>query len=285
MCIKCLLLTAGGALSVGAASEKGRHYIRRTLSRRAFLRSAGLGLAGTAVLTAACSQTEQAAQDVHWSYEGEEGPANWGNLSSEYTICGIGEGQSPVDITQVASGEGMEEIIFNYSSTPLIAFNNGHTIQVNYTPGSSMTYGGKMYALLQFHFHNPSEHTLDGRVFPMELHLVHRNDEGNIAVVGVWLEEGQENPFLWRLWRQLPHEGEESNLATTLDASNLLPEDKGYYTYTGSLTTPPCSEGVRWLMMKNPLQMSPQQIASYGALLANTARPVQPLNNRTILGS
>lgn len=253
--------------------------IHCTMSRRDFLRVAGVVSAG-ALLTACGARGEP--QEVHWEYEGEAGPAYWGNIGPDFALCSSGTSQSPIDIANAATTGDLSALQFNYTSTPLNLINNGHTIQVNHIPGSTMTFEGHTYKLVQFHFHNPSEHALNGERFPMELHLVHSDNDGNLAVVGVWLAEGAENPYLARAWDYLPPELSEQKLPTTLNAANLLPANQSYYTYEGSLTTPPCSQQVRWLMMQEPVEMSRAQINTYGAILGGTARPLQDLNGREI---
>ncbi|HEU0201286.1 MAG TPA: carbonic anhydrase family protein [Burkholderiaceae bacterium] len=161
---------------------------------------------------------------------------------------------------------------------------NGHTIQVNYAPGSRITVGSDTYELVQFHFHRPSEERIEGKAYAMVAHLVHRSVAGKLAVVGVLLESGAPNPLLETLWRHLPpaKELESARKDVTIDASHLLPADRGYYTFPGSLTTPPCTENVRWLVLKQPVRVSAEQIATFAQRYPNNARPVQPLNARVV---
>lgn len=223
-------------------------------------------------------------QDIHWTYEGEEGPAFWGELMPEYALCGEGRAQSPIDIT----GEqtvNLADLALNYSPSALNIFNNGHTIQVNYDAGSSLVYNENEYALVQFHFHHPSEHTLDGESFGMELHFVHRDANGALAVVGVMLGEGMDDNAAYApIFDNLPpEEGEPEASDLTVSAADLLPEGYHYYTYTGSLTTPPCTQGVRWLVLDTPVVLSAVQLAAFGEIFEMNARPVQPLNVRDLL--
>jgi len=161
--------------------------------------------------------------------------------------------------------------------------NNGHTIQVDCDPGSTVIVDGFEYNLLQFHFHHPSEHTIDGRYFPMEVHFVHRNDFG-LAVLGIMVIEGAPNPLIEMLWQQIPtHAGEKSEISTPILPTALLPPSATTYRYSGSLTTPPCSEIVSWIVYHRPVELSPQQIARFAMLFANNARPVQSLNRRKLL--
>jgi len=171
-----------------------------------------------------------------------------------------------------------------YQATPLKVVNNGHAIQVNYGAGSTLTVDGKTYHLAQFHFHSPSEHTQDGKPYAMEAHLVHKADDGSLAVVGVFLKEGKENPFLARIWGHLPTEvNHEMTVAgTEVNVADLLPAKKAFFNYSGSLTTPPCSEGVTWLVMDRSVEVSKAQADKFRGLIHENARPVQPLNDRKV---
>lgn len=258
-------------------------------SRRSFLRIAGSTLAGTLLAACARQQGPQPAEqgsghasEVHWAYEGEGDPAHWSELLPEYAVCSSGKSQSPIDITSAAHHETLGEIVFNYQSIPLTLTNNTHTIQINATPGSTITVAGTSYELAQFHFHDPSEHTINGQHSPMELHLVHKSADGALAVVGVLMNQGAENAALAQFWNALPQKAGEVKLDTQFAVASLLPADRHYYTYQGSLTTPPCSEGVRWIVLKAPIEVSPAQVEAYAAILPRTARPVQLLNGRTI---
>lgn len=217
-----------------------------------------------------------------WGYEGDTGPDAWGDVSA---VCGEGASQSPVNIADAAQ-TSLTPIEFHYEAVPLAIFNNGHTIEVEYHEGSSIVYNEKTYNVLQFHFHQPSEHTIDGETFPMELHIVHQNPvTGGLAVVGVMLQEGETNEAYSAVFDNLPPEESEPDEATelTISAADLLPEHTdAYFTYEGSLTTPPCSEIVRWLVLAEPVTLSAEQIAAFGAIYDNNARPVQPLNTRDL---
>ena len=221
---------------------------------------------------------------IHWSYGGAGNPTRWAELSEEYAICEAGNSQSPVDIaTQSQREENSTSIEFNYQAMPLAVTNNGHTIQVNYPQGSSINIAGKEYKLLQFHFHTPSEHTLDENAYAMELHLVHQNSEGNLAVVGVFMKQGQENTALKPIWDNLPSEKGVKEVSTvTINASSFLPENREYYSYSGSLTTPPCSQEVSWNVLKMPIEVSAEQLEQFMDIYQMNARPVQALNQRKI---
>jgi carbonic anhydrase len=221
----------------------------------------------------------------HWTYEGEEGPANWGKLDPAYAACSDGKGQSPIDIANPVKAS-LVNIRFDYQPSALNIFNNGHTIQVNYDAGSSITYNETTYKLLQFHFHHPSEHTINGKQADMEIHFVHSDDKGNLAVVGVMLMIGDRpDKDYGPVFDHLPAEAGTPEPSTDLrvNATDLLPDDRTFYTYMGSLTTPPCSQGVRWLLLTTPVTISKAEADAFAKLYELNARPVQPLNQRDLL--
>lgn len=221
---------------------------------------------------------------LHWGYSGHEGPEYWGDLAEKFATCKAGVNQSPIDITSTIDAE-LQPITFNYKASGMQIVNNGHTIQINYDKGSTITVEGKTFNLLQFHFHAPSENTIDSKAFAMEGHFVHADDKGNLAVIGVMLNEGAENSSLANIWTIMPdHAGKTVVADGTMNAMDLMPENKDYYRFDGSLTTPPCSEGVTWMVMKNPINVSSEQAHKFAELFhGNNARPVQPINARTIL--
>jgi carbonic anhydrase len=225
-----------------------------------------------------------AQEGVHWSYEGDTGPEHWGSLSPDFAACAKGVQQSPIDIPADAP-LNPADIAFNYKPTAVNIFNNGHTIQVNYDQGSSISLNGVTYDLVQFHFHAASEHAISGKEEPMELHLVHKSAQGNLAVVGVLLKAGSANDAYAPVFQNLPaHESQPAAVAgASVDANNLLPAQRTYWHYNGSLTTPPCTEGVKWLVMNTPVELSDAQIAAFTSIFKNDERPVQPLNSRTFL--
>lgn len=241
-------------------------------------------LISTSVATAAQEHDEH----PHWTYEGEEGPEHWGDLSHEYALCSAGKTQSPIDITAPYAVD-VNDISFNYHPSALNIFNNGHTVQVGYDEGSSIVFGGVAYNLQQFHFHHPSEHTINGEPAQMEIHFVHADAGGNLAVIGVMLYEGAENPaYTGVLTDDLVNLPVTTSPGTptpgiNVSAADMLPAVRNIYTYTGSLTTPPCSEGVRWLLMEHPVELSAEQIRNFLTIFQNNARPVQPLNARDVL--
>lgn len=230
------------------------------------------------------SVQENPAARMHarWSYEGESGPAHWARLRDDYAICATGKRQSPIDIREGIKVD-LEGIKFDYKPTHFRIIDNGHTVQVNVGEGMGLTLSGKRYELIQFNFHKPSEERINGRAYDMAVHLMHRNDEGQLAVVAVLLEKGNEHPLIQTLWNNLPLE-QNMDVAPedAIDPNKLLPENRAYWTYMGSLTTPPCSEGVLWMVLKQPVQVSPEQISIFSRLYRNNARPVQPANGRLI---
>ncbi len=219
---------------------------------------------------------------IHWSYEGEGGPGNWGKLRTDYASCASGQRQSPIDIRDGIRVD-LEPIQFSYRPSHFRVVDNGHTVQIA-VGGSSIALLGKTYELVQFHFHRPSEERVNGRLFEMVAHLVHKAEDGKLAVVAVLLDKGKENPVVQTIWNNLPLEKNEEVTppGLAIDVAQLLPENRSYYTYMGSLTTPPCSEGVLWLVLKQPLQISPEQLAIFSRLYNNNARPIQPTYSRLI---
>jgi carbonic anhydrase len=229
-------------------------------------------------------QPSHAAQ-VHWTYEGETGPQAWGNLSNEFNICAIGKRQSPINIREATTLQGpAEPLHFNYQPSNGSVVNNGHTIQVNLSGENTLTVRGSLYKLLQFHFHTPSEERVNGQNFAMVAHLVHKNAEGQLAVVAVLLEAGVANSLINNVWTYMPLEsGDQVGMPSSLiDMNELLPKDQRYYQFMGSLTTPPCTEGVLWMVMKQATPMSKEQIRLFTQIFPNNARPVQAVNGRAV---
>lgn len=230
---------------------------------------------------------------THWTYEGEKGPQFWGKLDPEFSLCADGPNQSPIDIAKT-SPASLPKLRANFSPAKLQIvhhehmadeINNGHTIQVNYSEGDTLTIGDSSYELIQFHFHSPSEHTLQGKHYPMEVHFVHKSASGALAVVGVFIEKGAHNAAFDPIWLNLPaQKGVESHFEhVKVNVDDLLPHSHKSYRYDGSLTTPPCSEGVKWIVMKSPIHLSAEQIGKFTALVEGNNRPVQPLRNRVIV--
>jgi carbonic anhydrase len=224
----------------------------------------------------------KAARAAHWSYSGLGGPQAWGKLKPEFKQCAIGQRQSPIDIRDGIALD-LEPVQFDYQPSAFSVIDNGHTVQVNVAPGNSIEVNGKRFALLQFHFHRPSEERVNGRQFEMDAHLVHKDGEGRLAVVAVLLERGAAQPLLQTVWNNLPLEkNEEVAARAQIDLVQLLPTDRRYYTFMGSLTTPPCSEGVLWLVMQQPVTLSAQQLDIFSRLYPMNARPIQQASGRII---
>ncbi len=229
------------------------------------------------------SGTAFAADTAHWTYSGEGGPENWAKLSPEFGAC-TGKNQSPINLTGFIEAE-LKQIKVSYQAGGNEILNNGHTVQVNYAAGSGISVDGIQFDLKQFHFHAPSENHVNGKSFPMEAHLVHADKDGNLAVVALMFKEGAENKALAKIWPLIPkNAGEKTALPSPFDAAKLLPPSKDYYRFNGSLTTPPCTEGVRWLVMKTPVSASQAQVKAFSHVMHHpNNRPVQPVNARPVL--
>lgn len=225
-----------------------------------------------------------AAGAVQWSYSGSQGPEYWGKLAPEFSICSTGKNQSPINLTGMVEGE-LPMLKVDYKVAGHEVINNGHTIQINYASGNYMRVGDQSFALKQVHFHSPSDNTIEGRSYPLEVHFVHADKNGNLAVIAVMLEAGKPNVELQKAWAEMPMEkGGKAVLKEAVDAGKLLPQDLGYYRYNGSLTTPPCSEGVSWFVMKNADTTSKEQVDKFvRAMKHANNRPVQPVNARVII--
>jgi len=270
-----LAFAIAGAASAGSTSNEEDH---------------ASDVGATQQATAATQEDENTAAhgtgSAHWTYGGNSGPESWGRMSRDFRLCEAGTMQSPINIDASDSpGASIHPIKFDYHPVPLSIVHNGHTVQVNYAPGSTITVGGKTYELLQFHFHTPSEHAVKGHRVPMEVHFVHKNERGELAVVGVLLESGEENIVLREIWNHMP-KGQSAEKAyddVVINARDLLPGDQGYFRYMGSLTTPPCSEGVNWYVMETPISVGIDQIAQFDHAVGKNARPLQALNNRMVL--
>ena len=227
------------------------------------------------------------AGSATWSYTGSGGPDEWGSLSPDYAVCASGRMQSPIDLVDALPAKG-PDLIFDYKSSPLRIVNNGHTVQVNYAPGSVLTVAGEPFELLQFHFHAPSEHAIAGSRAPMEVHFVHKNADESLAVVGVMMQAGGHNDPLASVFTNMPDEaGPEVAIAdATIDASAMLPSEAGaYFHYKGSLTTPPCSQGVHWFVLANGIEVSAEQVGTFERISGPNARPLQGLNDRLLIAS
>jgi carbonic anhydrase len=234
--------------------------------------------------TLAVAQGHEPGHD--WSYSDALGPTHWGDLKPEFAVCKDGQRQSPIDIRSARS-VNLPAIEFHYEPSPLRIIDNGHTIMISYAAGSFIRVGGVRYELKQFHFHRPSEEKIEGHAFDMVAHLVHASADGHLAVVAILLNQGDRNSLVDQLWTDLPKEKgvEEVRTAIKVDLNLLLPANRSYYTFPGSLTTPPCSEDVVWFVLKHPVLISQAEIARFSSLYPNNARPTQALDGREVLVS
>ncbi len=225
---------------------------------------------------------------THWGYTGHEGAENWGDLSPEYSMCKLGKAQTPINIEKkvLASTNDLQMINFNYTTASTEVVNNGHTIQVSIEDGSSIEIDGIKFTLKQFHFHTPSENQIEGKNFPLEAHLVHVSKDGALAVVAIMFENGVENPFIKKVWEMMPHEADKKAplVLSAKDINAFLPQIREYYRFDGSLTTPPCSEGVRWFVLKNYATISAAQVEEFlHTVHHENNRPIQPINARKVM--
>ena len=222
------------------------------------------------------------ARGTHWSYEGDSGPANWSKINVDWGKCGTGNRQSPIDIRDGMRVD-LEQINFDYHPSSFNVTDNGKTVQVMVGRGNFLSVGNRMYELVQFHFHRPGEERINGKGYEMVVHLVHKDGEGRIAMLALLLERGRPQPAIQQVWNNLPLEKMETMApAESLDPMDLLPARREYYTFMGSMTTPPCQEGVLWIVMKEPVQASPAQLALFSRLYPLNARPVQAGSGRII---
>lgn len=226
--------------------------------------------------------------EIHWAYEGEGGPHNWGKISKKYLACSNGKNQSPIAVEgNSLLNLDLPAIDFDYRDSRFSIVDNGHTVQVNYLDGGSMTILGQRYELVQFHFHRPSEEVVNGKRYDMVAHLVHKNSKGQLAVVAVLLTLGEENRFIQTLWNHMPIEKKKPIEPPTakVDLAKFLPVNKAYFHYMGSLTTPPCTEGVAWYILQSPVEVSAGQVEVFSKMYANNARPTQRMNGRLVKAS
>lgn len=223
-------------------------------------------------------------EGVEWEYEGFNGPEDWANLCIDFIGCD-GKSQSPIDISGATDDASLQAIAERFTTTGTHIVNKGHTVQLNADAGSSIVVNGETYELLQFHFHTHSEHKLNGSDYPMEVHFVHKNEATQkLAVIGVFFKEGAENHFLQPFIEHLPtvKDATFDDAATKFTVADCLPSNRSYFTYGGSLTTPPCSETVTWLVMENPVEASAEQVKAFHELEHDNARPVQARNGRAL---
>ena len=235
----------------------------------------------TASPSASASASAAASTPAHWTYEGEEGPANWGKLDATYTACADGSAQTPIDIVK-PTGKDLPNPEFTYAAGAATIVNNGHTIQAVAADGNTLTVNGVTSTLLQMHFHAPSEHTIAGKQFPAEMHFVHKAADGALSVVGVMISEGTADNAAWAPYVDSLTTVQGTDGSATIDWAAMLPAEKLTYRYEGSLTTPPCTEGVHWFLMTTPVALSKAQIAKITAAYDGNFRPVQALNGREV---
>lgn len=240
-------------------------------------------VAAAAPLALAGSGRIARADGPEWGYSGAQGPQAWGSLEPDFKTCAIGTQQSPIDLSSPVMAQ-VGSLTTDYKPSPMKIINNGHTIQVNYAPGSTLTIRDHSYEVQQFHFHTPSEHKVNGKDFPLEMHVVHKDQDGNLAVLGVLFEEGPENKALNDVWNNAPATpGPEKTIPANINVAALVPSEKVYYEYLGSLTTPPCTESVKWVVLGVRNTLSAAQIAKFRTIFSANARPVQPVNQRFVL--
>ncbi|HZL31849.1 MAG TPA: carbonic anhydrase [Pseudolabrys sp.] len=238
-------------------------------------------LAGLA-LCPLCASTGFAAD---WGYEGEHGPSHWGDVDAASKVCSIGSQQSPINIESSIKSQ-LPPLQISWRKKPDMIVNNGHTIQVNAEPGNTLQVGKDNYDLLQYHFHHPSEHLIAGKSYPMEVHFVHRDKAGALAVVGALMTAGKPNAAFKQIIADMPAAaGAPVKMKAVADPNAMLPVKRGYYRYSGSLTTPPCSEVVNWLLLRDPISVAQADIDAFGKLFPMNARPAQKDNRRFVLSS
>lgn len=243
---------------------------------------AGLAVAGEK--SHGSSGSSATGEKIHWGYTGDIGPEHWGELDESFATCSTGKNQSPIDLNNMLEAD-LPELRVNYTVGGSTVINNGHAIEIEYVPGSTITLEGHTYDLKQFHFHSPSENTIEGVSFPLEAHYVHADEDGNLAVIALMFKEGEENTELEKAWAYMPKHADQSHeLPDPVNGAILLPQNYAYYRYNGSLTTPPCSEGVTWIVMKNQQTVSRDQIDKFTHVMHHdNNRPVQPINARLII--
>ena len=237
----------------------------------------------TVAMIMASTSAMAAGGAAKWGYEGELAAENWGTLAPEYSTCSTGQFQSPIDINASFSAD-VTDLDIKYDETAYKLTDTGHALKASFEEGNGFTAEGHNYKLLQLHFHTPSEYTIGGKQSPMVVHLVHQNEAGQLGVIGVMIDEGEANPAIEGLWSSIPEKtGDVLQIDEALDLQALLPADRSFYRFMGSLTTPPCSEGVNWFFMKNPITASKEQIAAHVAKWKHNARPLQKKGHRLII--
>ncbi len=222
------------------------------------------------------------AVPLQWQYDGDQGPTHWGALATTTASCEKGTHQSPINIRTAPHLQGHDGLLIRYTAVPGHVVTSSHTVEVDFQSGGTLEILGRSYALKEFHFHAPSEHQLNGRVYPMEAHLVHRDETGHLVVLAVLMDLGTESTSMSAVWERIPSGKQEAVRDLLLNPQDLLPTDLHHYAYDGSLTTPPCTEGVHWIVLKSPIAITATHLDRFIALIGYNARPVQPLNERGI---
>jgi carbonic anhydrase len=275
---------AGHSTPAPAAVQRPAAPVVNPLTSRQYYRARAAATVGHGSPKAAAGAAGHGGE-AHWSYEGETGPQAWGQMKPEFNLCAIGKRQSPIHIDERDTLQGpAEPLLFNYQPSDGSVVNNGHTIQVDVQGDNTLTVRGSVYKLLQFHFHTPSEERVNSRGFAMVAHLVHRNAEGQLAVVALLMDPGSANSLINKVWTYMPLDsGDRVRMPENLlDLNELLPKDQRYYQFMGSLTTPPCTEGVLWNVIKQPISVGRDQIRLFSQLFSNNARPIQAINGRPV---
>lgn len=280
-----------GALANPIDARRQAAAERESSNSREYIRAKAAAMAGGddghGKAEGASAETHGQHGSAHWEYEGENGPAAWGKMQPEFSTCSLGRRQSPVHITDADTLVGpAEPLQLRYMPSTASVVNNGHTIQVDLDPASpnTLTVRGSTYKLLQFHFHHPAEERINYKGYSMVAHLVHKNDQNQLAVVAVLMDPGPASAFINKVWTYMPLDNQDRVQMPpgALNVADLLPPDLRYYQFLGSLTTPPCTEGVLWLVLKTPVTLSSEQLRLFSKLFPNNARPTQPLNNRVV---
>ncbi|MBC7681786.1 MAG: carbonic anhydrase family protein [Ferruginibacter sp.] len=266
-----------------AAAHAKAHSIVNPVDSKAATRAAALATMASGSNAGVAPMAQGGS--VRWGYEGSTGPQTWAKLSPDFHLCAQGTRQSPISIDDTNTLQGpAEPLQIHYRPSGAMVLNNGRTIQVDVVGDNTVTVRGSTFKLYQIVFHHPSEERVNGRAYAMVAHLMHRDEDGQVAVVAVLLDPGQANTLINKVWTYMPLDtGDRVRMpAGLLDLNELLPQDMRYYQFMGSLTTPPCSENVLWMVLKQPVQISPEQLRLFSQLYPANARPVQPLNGRVV---
>ncbi len=282
---KALTVGGGGAAAEGSGNSPGTRRPANTHTSRQAIRARAAQLAGRPPPQEEIIDPARPVGEAHWAYHGINGPQAWGMLRPDYATCATGQRQSPINIDESITLRGPAEAIgFGYGASSATIVNNGHTLQVDMGGDNGITVRGSRFHLIQLHFHHPAEEKINFRSYAMVAHLVHRNHLGQLAVVAVLMEPGAANPVINHLWTYMPL-GKHDRVPFphgSVDLTGLLPREQLYYQFMGSLTTPPCTEDVLWMVLKQPVTISDEQLRLFAQQFPNNARPVQPINGRVV---